>query len=86
MTKNAGEKLMLIISIGFIVATAIATLFTLGVMFLTAWIDHADAVARYNQHTYCTWPEVHGPNGCHIPKPDMAQLEKLTKGGAGYAK
>ncbi|WP_303766189.1 hypothetical protein [Abiotrophia defectiva] len=84
MTKNFGEKIMLLISLGFIGATAVATLFTLSVMFLTAWIDHADAVAERNQQTYCTWPEVHGPNGCYIPKPDMNRLEELTKGGASY--
>lgn len=56
-TKNAGEKIMLLITLGFIGATAIATVFTLGVMFLTAWVDHADAVAERNQQTYCTWPE-----------------------------
>ena len=86
MTKNVWEKLMLLVTLGFIGATAVATLFTLGVMFLTAWIDHADAVAERNQQTYCTWPEVHGPNGCYIPKPDMTRLEELTKGGASYAK
>lgn len=86
MTKNLGEKLMLLITLGFIGATAVATLFTLSVMFLTAWIDHADAVAERNQQTYCTWPEVNGPNGCYIPKPDMTRLEELTKGGASYVK
>lgn len=86
MTKNFGEKIMLLISLGFIGATAVATLFTLSVMFLTAWVDHADAVAERNQQTYCTWPEVHGPNGCYIPKLDMTRLEELTKGGASYVK
>ena len=86
MTKNLAEKIMLVVSLCFIGSTAVATVFTLGVMFLTAWIDHADAVAERNQQTYCTWPEVHGPNGCYIPKPDMTRLEELTKGGASYVK
>lgn len=86
MTKNVPERIMLLISLGFIGATAVATLFTLSVMFLTVWVDHADAVAERNQQTYCTWPEVHGPNGCYIPKPDMTRLEELTKGGASYVK
>ena len=86
MTKNVPEKIMLLISLGFIGATAVATLFTLGVMFLTAWIDHADAVAEYNENTYCTYPMRKGPNGCYLPGPDMTELNKLTKGGASYAK
>lgn len=86
MTRNTGEKLMLLISIGFIGATAVATLFTLGVMFLTAWVDHADAVAERNANAYCTYPMRKGPHGCYLPGPDMTELNKLTKGGASYAK
>lgn len=86
MTKNLGEKLMLLITLGFIGATAVATLFTLGFMFLTAWIDHAEEVAEYNQNTYCTYPMRKGPHGCYLPGPDMTELEKITKGGANYVK
>lgn len=86
MTKNVWEKLMLLISLGFIGATAVATLLTLGAMFLTAWIDHADAVAENNANAYCTYPMRKGPHGCYLPGPDMTELEKITKGGASYAK
>lgn len=86
MTKNFGEKIMLLISLGFIGATAVATLFTLSVMFLTAWIDHADAVAEHNANAYCTYPMRKGPHGCYLPGPDMTELEKITKGGVNNAK
>ena len=86
MTKNLGEKIMLVVSLCFIGATAVATLFTLGVMFLTAWIDHADAVAEHNANAYCTYPMRKGPHGCYLPGPDMTELEKITKGGASYVK
>lgn len=86
MTKNLGERIMLVVSLGFIGATAVATLFTLGVMFLTAWIDHADAVAEHNANAYCTYPMRKGLHGCYLPGPDMTELEKITKGGASYAK
>lgn len=86
MTKNLGEKIMLVVSLGFIGATAVATAFTLGVMFLTAWIDHADAVAEHNANAYCTYPMRKGPHGCYLPGPDMTELDKLTKGGASYVK
>lgn len=86
MTKNVWEKLMLLISLGFIGATAVATLLTLGAMFLTAWIDHADAVAEHNASTYCTYPMRKGPHGCYLPGPDMTELDRLTKGGENYVK
>lgn len=86
MTKNVWEKLMLLVTLGFIGATAVATLFTLGVMFLTAWIDHADAVAEHNANAYCTYPMRKGQHGCYLPGPDMTELEKITKGGASYVK
>ena len=86
MTKNLGEKIMLLISLGLIGATVVATLFTLSVMFLTEWIDHADAVAEHNANAYCTYPMRKGPRGCYLPGPDMTELEKITKGGASYAK
>lgn len=86
MTKNVWEKLMLLVTLGFIGATVVATLFTLSVMFLTAWIDHADAVAEHNANAYCTYPMRKGPRGCYLPGPDMTELEKITKGGASYVK